>query len=70
VIENPVVVMETVTSKGCTMKLIAGFLEGEEGVMLTLDMKQPGDGRHAEAWLNADDALTVLQGLSDWGYRG
>ena len=42
--------------------------DGGKGVMLNLDMKDPGDLRHSEVYLNLDSARKVRDNL-DWLIR-
>lgn len=63
------------TKTGCKVGVHDGahwpHLEGEHGpgVMLTLDMDQPGDGRHSEAYVDLDAAIALHQALEDWIMR-
>lgn len=44
-----------VTKTGCTVSVVhQGYEHLGTGVMLMLDMKQPGDGRHAEVYLDSE----------------
>ena len=51
-------------SKGCTLSLGPGEEHLGKGVMLHLQMRQPGDGRRAEVWLDTE-TLAWLQDALD-----
>lgn len=50
-----------VTHLGCTVTVVDGFAH-LPGMMLHLDMRQPGDKRHAEVHLSPED-VEALRGL-------
>jgi hypothetical protein len=61
--------MKLTTPLGATLSLYSSVQNGERGAMLMIDMEQPGDGRHAEVWLNQanlDDLAFVLKYTSGW----
>lgn len=65
---TPIVDIETLT--GARVRLFGGegwpglnAEVGGRGVMLMIDMMQPGDSRHAEIFLDADAARAVCEGL-------
>jgi hypothetical protein len=59
-----------VTASGCTVRVIDGDAfpavveQHGEGVMLTLDMDQDYDHRHAEVWLDESSIDAVIAGLT------
>lgn len=58
------IITRVVTETGATVKLIQPDYPG--GILLTIDMEQPGDGRHAEVLLDSFAALEVIQGIQMW----
>lgn len=51
-----------VTESGCRVRL----LDQGRSLLLSLDMEQLGDGRHAEVELDALSAGTLQAALEDW----
>ncbi len=56
--------MRITTKTGCTLRTmpLPPYLHGGDGVMLTGDMEQPGDGRHFEVALTTEEWTALTEG--------